>query len=34
MDRLSLERHQVWIYLAAIVGGLLLGSIAPASGCA
>lgn len=26
MDRMSLERHQVWIYLTAIVGGLLLGS--------
>ncbi len=32
MDRLSLERHQVWIYLAAIAGGLLLGSIAPGIG--
>lgn len=29
MDRLSLERRQVWIYLAAIVGGLLLGTVAP-----
>ena len=29
MDRLTLERHQVWIYLTAIVGGLLLGSAAP-----
>lgn len=26
MDRLTVERHQVWIYLAAIVVGLLLGS--------
>ena len=30
MDRLSLERRQVWIYLAAIVGGLILGSVQPA----
>lgn len=34
MNRLTLERHQVWVYLAAIVGGLLVGSswpdIAPA----
>lgn len=29
MDRLSLERRQVWIYLVAIVGGLVLGSVAP-----
>ncbi len=29
MNRLSLERHQVWIYLAAIVGGLSLGTLAP-----
>lgn len=29
MDRLTLERHQVWIYLAAIVGGLVLGSQLP-----
>jgi ACR3 family arsenite efflux pump ArsB len=27
MDRLTLERRQVWIYLAAIVGGLALGSL-------
>ena len=26
MDRLALERHQVWIYLAAIVAGLALGN--------
>lgn len=32
MDRLSLERHQVWIYLTAIAGGLLLGSVAPGIG--
>lgn len=32
MDRLSLERHQVWIYLTAVAGGLLLGSIAPGIG--
>lgn len=30
MDRLSLERRQVWIYLAAILGGLALGSLWPA----
>lgn len=29
MDRLTLERRQVWIYLAAIGVGLLLGSVAP-----
>lgn len=29
MERLSLERRQVWIYLAAIVGGLILGSAFP-----
>lgn len=29
MDRLTLERHQVWIYLAAIVGGLVLGNAQP-----
>ena len=32
MNRLSLERHQVWIYLAAIVGGLSLGTLAPGVG--
>lgn len=26
MDRLTLERRQVWIYLSAILGGLLVGS--------
>lgn len=30
MDRMTLERRQVWIYLAAIIGGLLLGSQWPA----
>lgn len=30
MDRLSLERRQVWMYLAAILGGLVLGSQWPA----
>ena len=25
MNRLALERRQVWIYLAAILAGLLLG---------
>ncbi len=29
MTRLTLERRQVWIYLAAILAGLLLGGIAP-----
>jgi ACR3 family arsenite efflux pump ArsB len=29
MNRLTLERQQVWIYLAAIVCGLALGSVAP-----
>lgn len=32
MNRAALEQHQVWIYLAAIAGGLALGSIAPALG--
>lgn len=32
MDRLTLERRQVWIYLAAIAGGLVLGSTAPEIG--
>ena len=32
MDRLTLERRQVWIYLATIVGGLILGSQWPAVG--
>ncbi len=26
MNRLTLERRQVWIYLVAIIGGLLVGS--------
>ena len=29
MDRLVLERQQVWIYLSAIIGGLLAGSAWP-----
>jgi ACR3 family arsenite efflux pump ArsB len=29
LDRLILERRQVWIYLAAIIGGLLVGSVWP-----
>lgn len=29
MTRQQLERHQVWIYLAAILGGLALGSAMP-----
>ncbi|MDP2411403.1 MAG: hypothetical protein Q8M26_14105 [Pseudolabrys sp.] len=29
MTRLQLERHQVWLYLAAILAGLALGSVAP-----
>jgi ACR3 family arsenite efflux pump ArsB len=32
MDRLALERRQVWIYLVAILGGLLLGALAPGVG--
>lgn len=30
MQRITLERHQVWIYLAAISCGLLLGHLLPA----
>lgn len=32
MDRLTLERRQVWIYLSAILGGLLVGSAWPGAG--
>lgn len=32
MDRLTLERQQVWIYLVAIMAGLSLGSLVPGSG--
>lgn len=32
MTRQTLERHQVWIYLAAILAGLLFGSVIPESG--
>lgn len=32
MNRMSLERHQVWIYLMAILAGLALGSLQPATG--
>jgi ACR3 family arsenite efflux pump ArsB len=32
MDRLTLERRQVWIYLAAIAAGLALGGSLPALG--
>lgn len=32
MNRLTLERRQVWIYLAAIAAGLLGGSALPAAG--
>jgi ACR3 family arsenite efflux pump ArsB len=32
MNRLTLERRQVWIYLAAIAAGLVLGSARPALG--
>lgn len=32
MDRLTLERRQVWIYLAAIAAGLGAGSLWPAAG--
>lgn len=30
ITRLTLERRQVWIYLAAIIAGLMLGSVRPA----
>jgi hypothetical protein len=32
VDRLTLERRQVWIYLSAIIVGLLLGSAWPGVG--
>jgi len=32
MNRLTLERHQVWIYLTAILAGLVLGSLHPVLG--
>ncbi len=32
MDRLTLERRQVWVYLSAIIAGLLAGSIWPGLG--
>ncbi len=32
MNRLTLERRQVWIYLSAILAGLALGSLQPALG--
>lgn len=32
MHRLTLEKRQVWIYLLAIAGGLLVGSSAPEAG--
>ncbi len=32
MNRITLERRQVWIYLAVIIGGLLLGTLAPGLG--
>lgn len=32
MDRLTLERRQVWIYLGAIAAGLLAGNAAPGAG--
>lgn len=32
MDRLTLERRQVWIYLIAILGGLAMGSVIPEVG--
>jgi arsenite transporter len=31
MNRLTLERRQVWIYLAAMAAGLLCGSALPAA---
>lgn len=30
MDRLTLEAHQVWIYLAAVLAGLIVGNLRPA----
>ncbi|MDP2091849.1 MAG: arsenic resistance protein, partial [Pseudohongiella sp.] len=30
MNRLTLERHQVWVYLTAIISGLFLGTAQPA----
>lgn len=32
MDRIALERNQVWVYLTAILAGLALGSLAPGLG--
>lgn len=32
MDRMTLERQQVWIYLFAILAGLALGSVSPTLG--
>lgn len=32
MNRLTLERRQVWVYLVAILGGLAMGSVAPEVG--
>lgn len=31
MKRESLERHQVWVYLAAILAGFAIGAVAPAA---
>jgi ACR3 family arsenite transporter len=31
VNRLTLERHQVWVYLGAIVAGLTVGSVWPAA---
>lgn len=32
MTRATLERHQVWVYLAAVLAGLALGAAAPQAG--
>lgn len=34
MDQLTLERRQVWIYLAAIAAGLFAGNVLPGAGAA
>lgn len=32
LDRLTLERNRVWLYLGGILAGLLVGSVAPSAG--
>ncbi|HHP3706433.1 TPA: arsenic resistance protein, partial [Shigella sonnei] len=32
MERLTLERNQVWLYLGGILAGLVLGNLAPGMG--